>query len=459
MPSTATPGSTTEEQHAHLRLAAEISRAFAGGSGADLDAIVVEALRLLGIAVGVDVAYVNTLDDEFLTGAWEWTAWGGPGRPAQTGERIDEVYAPIIEALHLGVVVSIADIPAMGMPPNDAARFDAIDARSVLMAPIRLGGRLAGTASFLAVGRTIEWTDDHAAALRFHGELMVGAVGRLQERSSRSLERRRTAHIAAKVTDALLFTDEDARIRWTSPSAGRVLGYAPGWLGEQRLQDLAADGHRDELARIVRAAWAGEPGVATLLLRRADGHERWFEVSAARAEDDEEPELLVTVRDVHARQLEVAELADLALNDALTGLLNRRGLRRALAGLGDGDVPAQVVFVDLDHFKAVNDAHGHAIGDEVLAAVAERLRRLAGDDGLAARLGGDEFVLVLPRAAIERVPAAALEQALGRPVPTSAGALAVGASLGVGRMTTPDDAANAIGEADAAMYRAKRARR
>ncbi|WP_221088166.1 GGDEF domain-containing protein [Deinococcus aquaedulcis] len=155
-----------------------------------------------------------------------------------------------------------------------------------------------------------------------------------------------------------------------------------------------------------------------------------------------------------------AQMEYLAFHDGLTGLLNRAGFYRALRVALPGG--ATVLLLDLDGFKPVNDAHGHAAGDEVLRVVAGRLTACSAEDWHAARLGGDEFALLGPadqspgtaQALAERVVAAVAE-----PVTVPGGAqVRVTGSVGLARM----DGAGAsedtlVRQADAAMYRAKRA--
>ena len=101
------------------------------------------------------------------------------------------------------------------------------------------------------------------------------------------------------------------------------------------------------------------------------------------------------------------ELEHRATHDQLTGLHNAYGLQRALGPLLAADEPFAVLFVDLDQFKDVNDCHGHAVGDRLLQAVAERLRTSAPTGALLARNGGDEFVVILPRCEAARAATAA----------------------------------------------------
>jgi diguanylate cyclase (GGDEF)-like protein len=150
-----------------------------------------------------------------------------------------------------------------------------------------------------------------------------------------------------------------------------------------------------------------------------------------------------------------------AMTDPLTGHLNRRGLAARYRAMGCP--PAAAILFDLDHFKAVNDRHGHGCGDEVLAAFAAVLRDHTRDADLVARLGGEEFCVVLTglrdRKAV--VIAERVRAALGAfSLPTSAGHVAVTVSAGVAA-TDPEDPSleRLLVEADAALYVAKAAGR
>ncbi|MBK1661619.1 putative bifunctional diguanylate cyclase/phosphodiesterase [Paracraurococcus ruber] len=157
----------------------------------------------------------------------------------------------------------------------------------------------------------------------------------------------------------------------------------------------------------------------------------------------------------------------MALTDPLTGLANRLGFaQRAeamLAGLARADRGGLLLSLDFDRFKWVNDTHGHAMGDRLLVAVADRLRRAAGDAALVARLGGDEFAVLVPADPAEetgRPLADRLLAALRAPLRLPDLTLETLASIGVARF--PDDGSTLDGlltAADAAMYEAKRAGR
>ncbi|MEO1066819.1 MAG: GGDEF domain-containing protein [Pseudomonadota bacterium] len=160
---------------------------------------------------------------------------------------------------------------------------------------------------------------------------------------------------------------------------------------------------------------------------------------------------------------QVETLSRLALQDELTGLLNRRGFLRALdnaiAFSRRYEVPACLTFVDLDGFKAINDEHGHAAGDIVLQTVGQRLTGHVRSSDIVARLGGDEFVVLLwsvTEQIAERRTGHLLDLVFGDPVQLSANnTVTISASAGVASVGETESAADLVGRADEAMYVAK----
>jgi two-component system cell cycle response regulator len=156
------------------------------------------------------------------------------------------------------------------------------------------------------------------------------------------------------------------------------------------------------------------------------------------------------------------ELEAMAQTDVLTGLTNRRHAAALMAGaIGTASRHHRelcVVMVDVDHFKAVNDTHGHGGGDEVLRSVAETMRRTLRAEDIAARWGGEEFLLILPdigRAGAERA-AERLRSALSAdPIVCNGNLVPVTASFGVAEFTGEEDPETLIARADSALYDAK----
>jgi diguanylate cyclase (GGDEF)-like protein len=164
-----------------------------------------------------------------------------------------------------------------------------------------------------------------------------------------------------------------------------------------------------------------------------------------------------------APHLDVARLAVLSRTDDLTLLYNRRYLDDVLPREIDRarryGHPLSILLMDLDHFKKVNDAHGHSVGDEVLRALGDRLRAFSRLADVALRWGGEEFLVAMPETDGSRAREVAerLRKGIGeQPYMTSAGELVVTLSIGVASLNPGDDATSLLRRADDALYRAKR---
>lgn len=169
--------------------------------------------------------------------------------------------------------------------------------------------------------------------------------------------------------------------------------------------------------------------------------------------------------DISAARAEERRLRELAHTDRLTQVLNRAGFEQALserASQPDGQLVA-VLYIDLDHFKPVNDEHGHAVGDQVLGIFAQRLRSVVRPTDTIARLGGDEFAIVLDGLHQEANAARVADQVVAAaraPFQVQQHGLHIGASVGVAFWRPgQEDWASALERADTMLYRAKAAGR
>jgi diguanylate cyclase len=200
-----------------------------------------------------------------------------------------------------------------------------------------------------------------------------------------------------------------------------------------------------------------EPESLNALLRRLAAET--LEVS--RRSEAAARNLAETARKTQELRNELAEARRLASTDPLTGLANRRHFDEALREQLAEHRPTALLMLDLDHFKAVNDTHGHPAGDQVLCRLAEIMTECAPEGAVAARFGGEEFSLMMPYGALRDAMAVA-ERIRGRvaqavvPVPQTGQRLSVTASLGVALATAGERPAQLIARADAALYEAKR---
>jgi len=235
------------------------------------------------------------------------------------------------------------------------------------------------------------------------------------------------------------------------------------------------DGRNSEevLREMLAKAAAGQAVVFEWRNLRPDGSPLDIEVSLSRVDFGGETCLQAIVRDITARKQAQEEIQQLAYFDSLTNLPNRRQLRdrlrQSLSVCSRRQSRGAVLFIDLDHFKALNDTRGHEIGDRLLLEVSRRLRNDVRAEDLIARLGGDEFVVILedlqasPREAAGQAEAVAnkILEALAQPFLLGTLEHHTSASIGLCLISgTPDETVDEVlKRADAAMYRAKTAGR
>jgi diguanylate cyclase (GGDEF)-like protein/PAS domain S-box-containing protein len=257
-----------------------------------------------------------------------------------------------------------------------------------------------------------------------------------------------------------------------NPAAGRVIGVGAEELrGRDARVVLTGDAEAVPLEAVGQRLRGDTADRWRMAQRRSDGTAWWADVRVSPVRDEAgRTTHVVAVLDDVTDQVDAEERsAHAATHDWLTGLANRahftEQLEREMSRASRDGRSLAVLFLDIDRFKATNDAHGHAVGDALLVETAQRLRgRLRGQD-LAARHGGDEFLVLLvdlPRegAASAAVVAADIAEAVAGELVVGGTVHRLGVSIGVALY--PRDAASPedlVAAADAAMYREKANRR
>jgi diguanylate cyclase (GGDEF)-like protein/PAS domain S-box-containing protein len=270
-------------------------------------------------------------------------------------------------------------------------------------------------------------------------------------------------------SDVILIVGDDDRIRYASPSAEVVFGRTD--LGGAALAGLIADTHHEALRDLLTQSRVGGQ-VDEVDLTAVCADRRLLQVECSARDLRGDPTVggvVLTIRDVTERRRLENDLAHQAFHDSLTGLANRMLFRNrlehafALAERDGGTIG--VLFVDLDDFKEVNDTLGHAVGDQLLVAVGQRIAHTIGAGNTAARMGGDEFAILVEQhqnpAAAEEV-AARIVAALAAPVDVSDGlggmyVVSGAASVGVASSKDAEHATELLRHADLALYLAKEA--
>ncbi|MEZ5081347.1 MAG: GGDEF domain-containing protein [Thermoleophilia bacterium] len=308
---------------------------------------------------------------------------------------------------------------------------------------------------------------------------VLSATRDVTQRHRRHLE----AAVAATVTDAVATgSDVGTAAALFTEEAARALGVNPGTVTLWKFDDAQTAtlvGHWGRSAqhrpdRRCTRPHSDDRDLLTVLTERAGGSgagapvtvdgRPWGAVIVGDLASDVAPRIadqLLPLARVAGRMIEGAEsnalLTRLAQSDALTGLANRAVFDRELENATRDGQPAAVCVLDLDEFKAVNDRFGHATGDQVLCAVARRLRTAVRQDDTIARIGGEEFGWIMPNAEVpDAVRAAERARAIicGTPI-ASVGQITAsfGVSFSDGTGTEPQVM---FRRADQALYQAKR---
>jgi diguanylate cyclase (GGDEF)-like protein/PAS domain S-box-containing protein len=287
-----------------------------------------------------------------------------------------------------------------------------------------------------------------------------------QARKEAKAQLRLAASVFGAATEGIVIADEHCRVVDVNAAFTKLTGYARDDVVGRNVAMLAARQPRRSCqrayARLQRARhWQGH-----IESRRKDTSTFVARVTVSLVQDRGMPTHFVALfSDVTHALRHQQEVERLAYRDSLTRLPNRRllgdRLRQALSSAQRHHKHVAVCYVDLDGFKPINDAYGHAMGDEVLREVARRLDDVTRASDTAARVGGDEFVLVLTDLAVEDEAVPVLSrasEALARPVHVAGGQV-VRLSASIGVAFFPRDGADAdalLRHADQAMYEAKR---
>ncbi|MFN2442429.1 MAG: putative bifunctional diguanylate cyclase/phosphodiesterase [Thermoanaerobaculia bacterium] len=305
-----------------------------------------------------------------------------------------------------------------------------------------------------------------AAALLLAGALMLGYRADRRRRGGRASadNMQKFRDIVETSPDLITRMSEAGEFLYVSSAAFPLLGYQREELmGRAIFEFTDTEDHaaiREYLASVCRDRF---PWAFSYRAITRDGRTRWVEMSSSCDTTEATREIVSYARDVTERKRVEDHIAYLAYHDELTGLPNRTlfqdRLTIALAHARRFKRLVAVLYIDLDHFKRINDTLGHAVGDQLLDAVASRLQESTRTSDTVGRLGGDEFAVLLSEIAHEDDPARIARKILDELAHRFAfeeHQLYISASMGIALFPRDgEDPDTLMKNADSAMYRAK----
>lgn len=282
---------------------------------------------------------------------------------------------------------------------------------SILQAAEKLlqSGRLGEAAEPYA-----ELTRQYARLLR-HVRSLIKVSDRMQVELNHLNDRLRRSELKYRslfdnVSEGIFIARLNGRFVDANPAMARIFGYVAATDFLRAHEDNALYPFLDTSEKERFIANLAEHGRATRLQTRMlhrNGSVIWVEINAHAHADDHSPLMIVEgmLSDITERKRMVDELRYLATTDGLTGLMNRRHFLEmceyALQHDRQAQQPTGLMMLDADHFKTVNDTHGHDMGDEVLRVLARLCRKQCREGDLIGRIGGEEFAILLPAATPE----------------------------------------------------------
>lgn len=244
----------------------------------------------------------------------------------------------------------------------------------------------------------------HSSPVEVEGkQLLFSVIHDITERhAAESKLRLRDAALNA-AANAIIITDTEGVILWANEAFTALTGYASGETLGRKPRELLKSGLQDQLFYEVlwQTVLSGQTWRGELVNHRKDGslYNEEMTITPVKNEAGKVAYFIAVKQDISERKDIEAQMHDLAFYDPLTHLPNRRllldRLGKALAGSGRSRSHGALMFLDLDHFKKLNDIHGHDVGDLLLVEVARRISGCIREQDSAARLGGDEFVIML----------------------------------------------------------------
>ena len=340
---------------------------------------------------------------------------------------------------------------------------------SSLLVPIVVAGEYWGHIGVDDCKAERKWTAVEIDSLGILSQGIGALIVRERSQSALKNSEERFRAVSDSAQDAIVIVDSAATVVYWNRAAELIFGYqASEAVGRSVHQWLAPPRYRAKANTAMNAFAATGSGsilgkTLEMAALRKDGSEFPVELSVASMRLGSEWHAVATIRDITERKRILEQIRFSALHDNLTGLANRvvfvEALQQAIQRAERDGEKFAVLYLDLDHFKDVNDTLGHPVGDLLLQALADRLRSNIRGMDTVARFGGDEFALIqasVPEPLDAAVLAEKLLKAISTPFAIRGDEIRTGASIGIAVYGSDSiDAESLLSHADVALYRAK----
>jgi len=371
------------------------------------------------------------------------------------------------EVYRSGQTIALDDAP--NDPRSNTQMIERFGILSSLAAPLKADGKVIGVLMSTNHERhhayspheiTIMEAMAREAALAVHSQLLANQ--RLQHEKELML----AAGVFRDTQEGIIITDARGRILRVNEAFTRITGYRQDEVIGRTPKKLRSSQYDKDFYKTIWlelkacGVWQGE-----IWSRRKNGelYPEWLNISAVLDEHGKAVQYICIFSDFTEKKLSEDRIYHLAHYDILTQLPNRallhERLGQAVLYAQRHDKPTAILFVDLDHFKRINDTLGHALGDQLLQVIAQRLLDCVRKGDTVARQGGDEFIIVLHDLQHEDDAAVVAEHILmqvTKPIQLENHEVVISASIGISLYPVDaTDASSMLKNADAAMYRAK----
>lgn len=455
----------------------------------DLDSGLTSCLRILGEYLNASRAYL--FHNDLIARTWSNThEWCAPDIPSVIHDLQDvpfELFPGLIERFHRGEALVLEKLDDLPTEMAATARPILADQgiRSVLMQPMQIEGELLGFIGFDDNLQEREFTDLEQALLRLAADNFAATLARYREyqraaqardelaldvirRKAAEEQLRLSASVFTHAREGILITDADAYIIDVNQAFTQITGYSRDETLGRKAGFLKSGQHSEQFYQkmwqnlLDNGYWQGE-----IWNQHKDGrtYAELLTISAVGDSHGQVQHYVGLFSDITLQKRQEEQLQRIAHYDALTGLPNRvllaDRLQTAMRRTAREKSLLGVFYIDLDGFKAVNDAQGHQAGDYLLANLAERMQIILREMDTISRVGGDEFVAVITDLQTDTQAiqlAERLLQEITQTIDYHGHALSVSASIGVTFYPQTQElvAEQLLRQADQAMYQAKR---